>query len=348
MWKLDAGSEEIQATGTLLNNRINSLSGYVNGTFLSGSGIQNYVPRWNTAKELITGSIYDLGTGVGIGTTRPVSLFTVGAAGSTSAANGISFGGDVSANLFRDSNASIATDGGFYAAGRIRSADYIQFNSNLYSNAFTNPIDINVGNSAGNAWLSAIRFNQGGYVGIGTNQPSGKLHVVSSVAGETVFRADGTNGTLFSVTDDLSDSLMSVNNSAGLPVFEVFADDRIVGGQYGSGDFVLKNNKIGIGVLNPGEKLDVNGNVRIGLTTTNTIGTSNVFSLQTQAINIQPNSSTDTLYIRYLSAGNYQLQTATASANGGSLHLQPYGGNVGIGLINPEATSALHIKNLAA
>ena len=349
MWQADSSntdlatlSGQIVATGALLNNRINSLSGYVNESFISGSGIQNYVPRWNTAKELITGSIYDLGTGVGIGTTRPVSLLTVGAAGSTSAANGISFGGDVSSNIYRDSNASIRTDGGFLAASRIRTLDYIQFNTNLYPNAFTNYIDINIGNLAANNWQSAIRINPGGYVGVGTTQPSGKLHVVSTIAGETVLRADGTNGTLFSVTDDLSDSLMSVNNSAGLPVFEVFADDRIVGGQYGSGDFVLKNNKIGIGVLNPGEKLDVNGNVRIGLTTTNVIGTSNTFSLQTRAINIQPNSSTDTLYIRYLSDGNYQLQTATAGANGGNLHLQPYGGDVGIGITQPGGR--LHIS----
>ncbi len=196
---------------------------------------------------------------VGIGTNTPTTLLSVGNAGSTTAASGLTFGGDASANLYRDSSASIRTDGGFLAAGRIRSLDYIQFNSNLYSNAFTNPIDINVGNVAGNAWLSAIRFNQGGYVGIGTNVPSGKLHVVSSVAGETVLRADGTNGILFSVVDDLSDSLMSVNNSAGLPVLEVFADDRIVMGQYGANDFVLANNKIGLGTNNPEYELDIVG-----------------------------------------------------------------------------------------
>ena len=282
----------LAATGSTLNARINSLSGYAGSTFLSGQGVANWTARWNGTKELITGSIYDLGTGIGIGTTSPVSLLTVGAAGSTSAVNGISFGGDVSASLFRDSNASIATDGAFYAAGRIRSADYIQFNSNLYSNAFTNPIDINVGNSAGNAWLSAIRFNQGGYVGIGTNQPSGKLHIVSSVAGETVLRADGTNGTLFSVTDDLSDSLMSVNNSAGLPVFEVFADDRVVAGQYGSGDFVLVNNKVGIGTTNPTYKLHVLGDTLISgnLTNPTIIGLSGALNITGSTLDTKINT----------------------------------------------------------
>jgi hypothetical protein len=107
-----------------------------------------------------------------------------------------------------------------------------------------------------------------GNVGIGITNPAVKLHVNSTVAGDTLVRADGTNGTLFSVVDDLSDSLMSVNNSAGLPVLEVFADDRIVAGQYGQNDLVVINNKVGIGTNSPAYKLDVRGstaNARVGL-----------------------------------------------------------------------------------
>ncbi len=49
----------------------------------------------------------------------------------------------------------------------------------------------------------------------------------------------GDNGIIFTVADDLSDSLMSVNNAAGLPVFEVFADNTVVAGQYGQNDLVI-------------------------------------------------------------------------------------------------------------
>lgn len=94
-----------------------------------------------------------------------------------------------------------------------------------------------------------------GNVGIGTNTQNAKLHINSTASGATLIRADGTNGTLFSVVDDLSDSLMSVNNSAGLPVLEVFADDRIIAGQYGANDFVLVNNKLGLGTNNPNKQL---------------------------------------------------------------------------------------------
>jgi hypothetical protein len=115
-----------------------------------------------------------------------------------------------------------------------------------------------------------ILFNLGGgNIGVGTATPTGKVHIFSAVTGDTLIRADGTNGTIFSVIDDLSDSLLSVNNSAGIPVLEVFADDRIVGGQYGSGDFVVTNNKLGVGTTNPANKLSVIGNASIGSTTYN-------------------------------------------------------------------------------
>ena len=68
---------------------------------------------------------------------------------------------------------------------------------------------------------------------------------------------------------------MSVNNSAGLPVLEVFADDRVVAGQYGSGDFVLINNKVGLGTSNPTNKLTVIGAASIGPSTYNIAAPSN-------------------------------------------------------------------------
>ena len=112
------------------------------------------------------------------------------------------------------------------------------------------------------SWNSIdVAFAQGGNnyfkgnVGIGITVPSATLHVNSTTSGATLLRADGTNGALFSVIDDLSDSLMSVNNSAGLPVLEVFADDRVVMGQYGVNDFVLRSNKIGVGTNNPNDQL---------------------------------------------------------------------------------------------
>ena len=113
-------------------------------------------------------------------------------------------------------------------------------------------------------------ISSSGNVGIGTTVTAARLQVNSTTSGATLLRTDGTNGTLFSVVDDLSDSLMSVNNSAGLPVFEVFADDRIVAGQYGQNDLVVRNNKVGIGTNNPSFKLDVTGSFGVNASSLDT------------------------------------------------------------------------------
>ena len=104
-------------------------------------------------------------------------------------------------------------------------------------------------------------FNVGN-LGVGTVTPLGKIHAVSTTSGDTLIRADGTNGGLFSIIDDLSDSLMSVNTIAGLPVLEVFANNTVKAGQFNSGDFTISGNKVGIGQPNPQFKLDVSGNIR--------------------------------------------------------------------------------------
>jgi hypothetical protein len=56
----------------------------------------------------------------------------------------------------------------------------------------------------------------------------------NNVQGAEVLSVDGINGRLFTVTDDLSDSLFSVNTIAGLPVIEAFADNTVVIGKYGN------------------------------------------------------------------------------------------------------------------
>ncbi len=296
------------------------------------------------------GTSYFNGGNVGIGTASPTTLLSVGGAGSTGPASGITFGGDAQANLYRSAEDTIRTDGAFIAGGYIRALSYVQLLTNLYPDSYGDNLNLNIGNSALNSWETAIKIKPGSYVGIGTTQPSGKLHVVSSVANETVLRVDGTNGTLLSVVDDLSDSLFSVNNGAGLPVLEVFADDRIVAGQYNSGDFVLVNNKIGIGTTNPANKLSVIGAASIGSNSFNVaapangltvegkvgIGTSSVDSwAQLKVI-----GTTALGGITYVTDKIQALTAFPGSAT--SLLLNPDGGNVGINTTSPA--QRLHVR----
>ena len=213
------------------------------GAFVtSAQPTSNFLSKFTGNSTIANSLIYDNGTNVGVGTTSPADKFHV-------IGNVRINGGDI---LNWSGQAFIQTLGNY--------------------DMFFRP----------NSTLQMILTGNGNLgIGSGFTNPLAKLHVTSATSGATLLRADGTNGTLFSVVDDLSDSLMSVNNSAGLPVFEVFADDRIVGGQYGKNDFVVVNNKLGIGTNNPTAKLQVTSSVsspsaaflggNVGIGTTNPI-----------------------------------------------------------------------------
>ena len=110
-------------------------------------------------------------------------------------------------------------------------------------------------------------------IGIGTQDPTAKLNVVGgadvlivegsgSTANTTIFAIDGNNGRLFEISDDLSDSLFSVNTIAGLPVMEAFSDNTVVLGAYNQNDLVITGSLVGIGTATPSYKLDINGTGR--------------------------------------------------------------------------------------
>ena len=76
-----------------------------------------------------------------------------------------------------------------------------------------------------------------------------------SINRTNLFAVDGNNGRLFSIDDDLSDSLFSVNTIAGLPVIEAFANNTVVIGQYGQNVLVVTGSRVGIGTSSPLSKL---------------------------------------------------------------------------------------------
>ena len=61
-------------------------------------------------------------------------------------------------------------------------------------------------------------------------------------SGSTIFSVDGSNGRLFGVTDEVTGTVFSVNDAAGLPIIEVESTssyDKITLGEYGSDLLVL-------------------------------------------------------------------------------------------------------------
>jgi len=88
-----------------------------------------------------------------------------------------------------------------------------------------------------NGYLTVARGVRVGYGESDTTSPSVPLQVYGS--GSLVFDVQGSLGQLFSVTDTLSGSLFSVNDISGLPVLEVFSDDRVVMGSFGMNSLVV-------------------------------------------------------------------------------------------------------------
>jgi hypothetical protein len=78
----------------------------------------------------------------------------------------------------------------------------------------------------------------------------------------------GTTGSLFSIADSVTGSLMSVNDASGLPILEVFDTDKVVMGQYNQNTLVVNGTQVGIGTGSPTNKLTIAGVNSNGITLT--------------------------------------------------------------------------------
>jgi hypothetical protein len=74
----------------------------------------------------------------------------------------------------------------------------------------------------------------------------------SASPSDALFDVEGAQGQLFSVIDSFSGSLMSVNDISGFPILEVFSDDKIVMGTFGSDALVVDGTQVAVGVTSSG------------------------------------------------------------------------------------------------
>lgn len=141
----------------------------------------NYVPRDNGTK-LVTGSIFDDGTGVGIGTTSPdEELHVVGSAEFGSkvddqfvTVDGIGTNKDFGYNI---RSSKIFTNTSWSGTLKVQAWDKLEFETN----ADTSPV-------------SAMTILDSGNVGIGSISPTSALHVNAS-AGDGGVKIDNTDST---------------------------------------------------------------------------------------------------------------------------------------------------------
>jgi len=136
--------------------------------------------------------------------------------------------------------------------------------ANILINPNSGIMEFTTGTAGGSSFNT--NFTGGAFVNRMSYDNYGGLNLTSYVSNATGldrFSIDGTNGRLFSVTDNLSGSLFSVNDIAGLPIIEAFDDNTVIMGAFNRNDFVLTGNSLGLGGLpNTGTtKLYVSGNI---------------------------------------------------------------------------------------
>jgi hypothetical protein len=164
------------------------------------------------------------------------------------------------------------------------------------------------------------------YIGIGNASPLSKLHIkghVSESHSGSLFRVEGSSGSLFEVIDSLEGSLLSVNDISGLPILEVFSDDRVVMGTFNQNTLVVTGSKVGIGTSTPAYQLEI---VPSGMNNIH-------FSILDEVSNAS-------FQVRGDGFGNAELDMWDGASNN-DIHLDTggvswfNGGNVGIGTTNP-------------
>ncbi len=157
--------------------------------------------------------------------------------------------------------------------------------------------------TGGDAAVEKMRIDQNGNVGIGTTSPLAKLDI------------QGTQGQLFSVTDDLSGSIFAVADISGVPIFDVNSS----GVSYFDGN-------VGIGTDSPQQHQSTTERVLH-------ISNSNAASLNLDATN------GDCYVLSSTAGGNFSIYNDDTN---NTAFIIDDASNVGIGTTNPETNLMIY------
>jgi hypothetical protein len=203
---------------------------------VTGTGVANYVARWTSSSNIGTGVLYDNGTNVGIGTSSPSERLSV---------NGnIALSKTGETFIYNDQSGSDSVS--------IGGASYISFKT------------------FGSGWEEKVRIVNNGNVGIGTTNPTAKLHVWNGKIEITGFPSAGSPFTFLesNYNDQSAVTIRFLNynpsngydSDLGVQLMNTSGsmfDAMIIKGSTGN---------LGIGTNTPAQKLEVNGNIKLSST----------------------------------------------------------------------------------
>ena len=143
---------------------------------------------------------------VGIGTSSPNTLLNVGSGTPSTAANGLQFGSDTSANLYRISTGVIKTDGGLTVAGTTTTVNALSASGG----AFTNDIAVNgltIGRGNGNSSINTAI----GLSSLLNNYTSASFGINNTSIGANALRAN-TSGSYNTSLGSLSEYFNTIGD----------------------------------------------------------------------------------------------------------------------------------------
>ena len=176
--------------------------------------------------DLKTTNIYGdayINNKVGIATNAPATRLQIGQLLPTAATEGIQFGDDTSARIYRDSSTVIKVSGGFTSTTFINAGNYLQTSGNLiYPASQTATQRLEVGNASGNAWIDGLTIAQGGNVTVYNNLTT----PTATVSGYITFPNDttaagliNTAGTAWLRLDDGGGNMHMGNVQSGAGIY---------------------------------------------------------------------------------------------------------------------------------
>ena len=294
---------DVFGTARILTNGVPSVGSGMEFSYVGGGSPYGTIYSYNRDTPAYIDTILGAGGNqlflkasgnVGVGTSIPNTLLNVGSGTPSTAANGIQFGSDTSANLYRISTGVIKTDGGLTAAGNItiaKNGAYLYLNGTngdaeiLWQSNSSNKwaMGMNVGDATQNfniynyttATTNLTVLSASGNVGIGITNPIFKLQVIGNIA---TYKngSDSVASQLYIANAANTKAYNFQLNSAGTSLDLWGYDD---GNGWKNNVTFAQGGNVGIGSTSPVNKLDVAGNVSITNLTASNINIGNFNSL---------------------------------------------------------------------